>query len=295
MALHPKTKSILKFAFKIALSATALYFVFRKIDVDEFITALSSVNLLFFILAILAFNASKLVASFRLKDYYASQDLHLDTLYNIKLYYVGMFYNLFLPGSVGGDAYKVYLLRQNSEVKTKALITATLLDRLSGLVLLFFEATVLFQFSSFDHPDYGYLKWLFLLAGILAIPAWYFIKKWLFNPGFLTVFATTTHYSFWVQVGQVLTAWLLLMAVGVEGHISDYLSLFMVSSVVAVLPFTIGGVGARELVFLYGYQFLDVIRAQAVAFTILFFFVTAITAIIGFFVSLTIDKKPVHA
>jgi len=51
-------------------------------------------------------------------------------------YYIGMFYNLFLPGSVGGDAYKVFLLHEQGVGRTKPLILATLLDRLSGLAML---------------------------------------------------------------------------------------------------------------------------------------------------------------
>ncbi len=65
----------------------------------------------------------------------------------------------------------------------------------------------------------------------------------------------------------------------------------MASSVVAVLPFTIGGVGARELVFLYGYQYLEIDKPTAIAFTILFFASTAITALLGIFYSYKIDQN----
>lgn len=285
-----KVASVLKFVFKIALSAAALFFVFKKIDFEEFKTSMLSVNIGWFVAALLMFNLSKAIAAIRLKTYYGSQGLELSHRYNFHLYYVGMFYNLFLPGSVGGDAYKIYLLKQNAEIRTKNLISSTLLDRLSGLVLLLFEATILFQYSSFENADYPWVKTLFLALGILAIPAWYLVKKFFFNEGFLSVFVKTSFLSFWVQVGQVLTAYFLLLAIGLDGSWFDYLSLFMVSSVVAVLPFTVGGVGAREIVFLYGYEFMNVVKPLAITFTILFFFVTAITSFCGFFLSFNIDK-----
>jgi len=47
------------------------------------------------------------------------------------------------------------------------------------------------------------------------------------------------------------------------------------------LPFTIGGVGARELVFLLGAQWLQTNKDTAVAFSLLFFLITAISSLAG--------------
>jgi uncharacterized membrane protein YbhN (UPF0104 family) len=71
----------------------------------------------------------------------------------------------------------------------------------------------------------------------------------------------------------------------------DYLSLFMASSVVAVLPITIGGIGARELVFILGHQWLPVDQEKAVAFSFLFFLVTAFSSLSGLIFIPTIDRK----
>ena len=46
---------------------------------------------------------------------------------------------------------------------------------------------------------------------------------------------------------------------------------FLLSSIVAVLPLTIGGVGARELVFVYAHQYAGIEEAAAVAFSLIFF------------------------
>jgi glycosyltransferase 2 family protein len=53
--------------------------------------------------------------------------------------------------------------------------------------------------------------------------------------------------------------------------------------VVAVFPFTIGGVGARELTFILGYQFLGIDQNVAVAFSLLFFLITAVVSMVGGF------------
>ncbi len=47
-----------------------------------------------------------------------------------------MFYNLFLPGGIGGDGYKIYLLQKNYQTGTKKIFGAVLADRISGMVAL---------------------------------------------------------------------------------------------------------------------------------------------------------------
>ena len=61
----------------------------------------------------------------------------------------------------------------------------------------------------------------------------------------------------------------------------DYLTLFLVSSVVAVLPISIGGVGVRELTFLYGFGLLGSDANSGVLFSFLFFLITALSSLAG--------------
>lgn len=285
--LPPSPKSVTRkrvgLLVKVVLSATALYFVFRAIDLRETWQTLLQTKLGFFALALLAFNLSKVAAAFRFKHLLYPLQIRLSDGYNLRLLYISMFYNLFLPGSIGGDGYKVYLLSQQHAAGVKQLAGATLLDRLSGLALLVMMAGVFLLFSSFS-LDLPYYDALVVIGIVLVLPGFYGVIRWLF-PRFRGQFFSTTHLSFWVQIGQVLAAVLLLISLSVQQHYLDYLTLFMVSSVVAVLPFTIGGVGARELVFLYGFQYLAIEQETAITFTLLFFLVTALTALAGLFVS----------
>lgn len=291
MPLSVKNKAYIKFVVKVSITAAALFFVFRKIDIEEFKQAITNSNWLYFGLAVLLFNASKIVAAFRLNELYKVCGLRLSVLYNLKLYYLGMFYNLFLPGSIGGDGYKVYLLNQNTDTKVKDLISATLLDRLSGLTLLFVLGGILLLFSSLELTD---IPWQALtIAGIaIVLPVFYLGMRIVF-PRFVGTFLRISWLSLIVQIGQVACALALLWSLSVTDHITDHLALFMISSVVAVIPFTVGGVGARELVFLYGYQYLTIDKSVSVAFTLMFFASTTITALIGLLFAYKIDSPSV--
>jgi uncharacterized membrane protein YbhN (UPF0104 family) len=65
----------------------------------------------------------------------------------------------------------------------------------------------------------------------------------------------------------------------------EYQLVFLLSSVVAVLPLTIGGVGARELVFILSHEYMSIDKNAAVAFSLLFFIITALCSLIGVFLS----------
>nr|WP_245189600.1 lysylphosphatidylglycerol synthase transmembrane domain-containing protein [Lunatimonas salinarum] len=261
------------------LSGVALYFVFRIVDPDSIFDAFFSSHPWYLLLAFLAFNGSKILAAFRLNRFYKAIGVYLTNRYNLLLYYIGMFYNLFLPGSVGGDAYKVFLLQERNNGRTKPLLWATLLDRVSGLVVLAHLTFGLILLRK-DLAGIPYLQPLVWSALLLTIPAHWLLKRIVFTR-FIPIFWPTLFLSFWVQLGQLICACFILLALGIQGGYLDYLILFMVSSVVAVLPFTVGGVGARELVFLYGYRFLVIDEHLAVAFTFLFFSILAVSSLPG--------------
>ena len=179
-------KGILKFILKVSVSALAIYVVIQKIDLPETKDILLHARAGWVILALIAFNLSKMIASYRLNRFFHAIGLLLPGLYNLKLYYVGMFYNLFLPGGIGGDGYKVYLLNRSHKTALKDLIPATLLDRISGLVALVFLAIFLSLFVdlSFIGP---WMTWVLLAAMVIYYPVYFIIFRMLFGK-FLTAF-----------------------------------------------------------------------------------------------------------
>ncbi|MFN3343249.1 MAG: lysylphosphatidylglycerol synthase transmembrane domain-containing protein [Flavobacteriales bacterium] len=285
------SKKSIKTWIKLLLTSLAIWFVFRKIDGEAILVELKKVNLPLFLVALIAFLASKTVAAFRQNEFYEAAGGRQVTIFNLKLTAIGMFYNLFLPGSIGGDAYKVYLIKNNKpSLSTRMLISAAFLARLSGVVILFFMMVIFVLFSEFTYLHEQWLYWLLIAALVLCIPVYFIILKFFFK-SFSYKFLNTTHLSIWVQIGQVVCSLLLLYSMGINDHQMDYLALFMASSVVAVLPFTIGGIGARELVFIYGAILFPIQEEPAVAFSILFFIITALSSFSGLIFIPSIDKK----
>lgn len=285
-----KIKNNLKLLLKVGLTVAALYIVGRKIDLPETKQILFRANAVWLFAALLLFNASKVLSAVRLNRFFKSIGLQLTQAYNLQLYYVGMFYNLFLPGGIGGDGYKVYLLNQKYNIGIKPLLAATLLDRLSGMVALLFLAGLLSfvgaVYTQAKLPNYWH--YLAIIGQIILLPLFYLVVKYWFKL-FYADLHTTNLQAFGVQLLQLLCCYCILCSLDIRNGTVFYLFLFLLSSVVAVLPFTIGGVGARELVMIFGYTYLPINTNSAVAFSLLFFLITAISSFAGAF--LQTEKK----
>ncbi|MEM7381565.1 MAG: lysylphosphatidylglycerol synthase domain-containing protein, partial [Bacteroidota bacterium] len=95
------------------------------------------------------------------------------------------------------------------------------------------------------------------------------------------VFWRSAAYSSMVQLTQLISIICILKSLGVESGTAAYLFLFLISSIVSVLPLTIGGIGSRELVFLYGALWLGLEENTSVAVSMIFFLMTALVSFIG--------------
>lgn len=275
-------KKRIKLLLKILLTGAALYLVFNKIDTKTTWQVIQSAHVGWLVLAWVFFIVSKVFSAFRLNRYFQDIGLELPQIKNLKLYAIGMFYNLFLPGGIGGDGYKVYLLNKIHGAPVKKLIHCVLLDRGNGLAVLLW---LMFGLMLFLDLEWGYpisLFWLGLLA-MLALPFGFYLVMYLFFRPFMASIPTSTGYSFLNQVLQLFSAYFILAALEVEQQFVTYLFVFLVSSTVSVLPLTIGGVGARELVFVYAHDLVGIDRNVAVAFSLLFFLITVLTSLSGIF------------
>lgn len=285
-------KKKLTTVLKLVLTGLALFLVFQKIDADQLWQITKTIHWLWLIPAILTFVLSKLFTAFRLNLYFKNINLEISEKLNIKLYLIGMFYNLFLPGGIGGDGYKVYLLNKHYQIPVKSLVQASLLDRLGGLVAIVFLLLVLMLSVDLSLPFASLVSWQLLVgvATLLVFPAFWFMQKLIFK-AFLPSFWKANGWSMIGQVAQLICALFILKSLGVTENFLAYQLVFLLSSIVAVLPLTIGGVGARELVFVYAHTYAGIDEASAVAFSLIFFLITAMVSLTGSIISINFDEK----
>jgi uncharacterized membrane protein YbhN (UPF0104 family) len=275
--IHPYIKAFLK----IALSVAALWYVFTKIDFREVVQIFNHVNYGWLLAAALLFIVSKIFSSFRLNVFFKNIESGLTEKSNLRLYLLGMYYNLFLPGGIGGDGYKIYLLNKKFGIKAKKLFWAVLLDRVNGVLALFLLAMVMVPFIPVPEI-YKYLAIGLIPVSIAA----YYSGIHLFFKDFAKGLNLTNGYSLLVQLAQLGSAWFILYANHNQDHILPYLFLFLISSIVATLPITIGGIGSREITFLFGAEIMHLDIHQSIALSLLFYVITAVVSLFGIYFSL---------
>jgi uncharacterized membrane protein YbhN (UPF0104 family) len=265
-------------ALKALFSVLLLYLVFTRIPFSEVWVVLKKAHPGYLALALIAFGVSKWIAARRLNLYFERIEVPLTEGSNLKLYLLGMFYNLFLPGGIGGDAYKGYLLHRTFGASGKRLASVLLLDRISGLVVLFLYSAVIVLWMAL--PELGaYQPWLWSLLPLGILVYWAVHRK--VFPLLQPVFWSALGHSALVQLAQLVSVYLILLALGVSDSVLEYLLVFLISSIVAVLPITIGGIGSRELVFFYGAQWLGLNEGTSIGISMTFFLITALVSLSG--------------
>lgn len=272
-----KGSKLIKLFIKIIITVLCFWYISTKIDFSRAWAALLKANRVFLFLAVLAFMFSKLLAAFRLNINFRNIHIHLPEWQNIKLYWLGMFYNLFLPGSISGDAYKVIVLTKKYNASYKKTTTAVLLDRFSGLLALGIILSV-YGIIVLDNKLWDAL----LIAGaLLSIPALYFAVKLLFKD-FLSCFFPTFFWGIAVQVFQVVCLYCVLASLDIPLHQPEWIFIFLIASVVSVLPISLGGgLGTRELVFAEGARFFHLDPQLGVIISLLFYLSNLLASVGG--------------
>jgi glycosyltransferase 2 family protein len=267
----------LKLLLKIAVTIACLWYISTRISFNDIKVVLQKADWAWLALSLGIFTLAKMVASFRLNINFRNIRLQISEADNLRLFWLGMFYNLFLPGSITGDAYKVILLSKRFKAPYKKTTAAVLLDRFSGLLGLGILAAI-YSFFALANTTWS----IVLLAGAVAgIFVFYLVIQRLFRD-FLPGFKATFVLGLVVQCLMVACAYSILLALRIGDKQAEYIFIFLVATVASVLPLTIGGgLGIREFVFYKGALMLGIDEHTAIIVSLLFYQVTLITSLTG--------------
>jgi uncharacterized membrane protein YbhN (UPF0104 family) len=264
----------IKLIIKIAFISIAFWIIFHKLNITE----LKKIELkepFWLLIAFITFNLSQIISAKRVHTYLENINITPSFKYQLMLYYIGMFYNILIPGGIGGDGYKAYKFEKLFNKGYKLIIKSLLIDRISGLFAIFILLSILLFFSSFS-------SFLFFAVLLLTISPFilYLIHNFFFIE-FKPSFYKNLFYSIIIQFLQVLTFIFILFSFKINYHLIDFSILFLISSIISVIPISIGGVGLRELTFLYGLEFLHLNPTNGVIVAFLFFVISLISSSIG--------------
>jgi uncharacterized membrane protein YbhN (UPF0104 family) len=274
-----QTMKALKLLLKIAVTAVCFWYISRKIDFVEAKNALLKADWWWLLLAVGCYMFGKLLSCFRLNIYFKNINIHLSQWKNIRLYWLGMFYNLFLPGSISGDAYKVILLTRKYNISYKKTTAAVLLDRFSGLLALGIIMSV-YGVIVLDNRLYDTIL---IASSVFAVAGLYIVIRF-FLKDFLSGFWPTFFWGLAVQGMMVLCVYCIMQSLHVPLYQSEWIFISLVAAVISVLPISLGGgLGTREVVFMEGAKYFELDPHVGVVISLLFYLSNVLSSVWGLY------------
>ena len=159
-----KQNNFLSLALRIVVSVGLLWFIFSKIDIQKTLDVVRGADIRFLICAFFVFLIIHGILLLRWNFFIRALGLQASLFDIIRFFFVGLFGNLFLPSSIGGDAIKIIGLCKNSDQKPKV-IASVLLDRLSGFASIVLVAVGSFIFGYRFIDDKSLIVPIVIMAG----------------------------------------------------------------------------------------------------------------------------------
>lgn len=316
--MKPKAKSTLIFALKCAVTVIPAYFVYTKItgtpgwDTGDLTSLFLNMKWMPILLAVACLGLSNFTGCYQWKLLLERQGVRLGYGHLLKLYFVGLFFNNFMPGNVGGDVKKVYDIRmQGGQSTIGAGLTATFFDRLFGLFFLNVLALGVGALFFIYDPAQRWLLlpslWVFL--GFCALFACLFSRRLGRALSFLSgkvlpksvqervlrmqfrfqgfrslrLWLSITGLSAVTQILRVLVHYYCGLAIGLDIAVSWYFFYIPMVAVVSALPISIGGFGPRELLAQSLFAKAGVPSLESVLVQLLAYLVSLIVSLFGAF------------
>jgi len=294
---------------KVVVSAAILYFLFRNIDFELFRDMFIAMPLLNFVGAACTLLVVAFVSAFRWSRV-VKEDIVISYRGLLSIYFVGMFFNSFLPTAVGGDFVKGYYLFKRSG-KAAASFASIFVDRYSGFAaMVFIEALALVaSYGVVYHIGGTGLLLVFILFIVTFVMASLFMWVEFLHGWLIVIFARIHFYklndkidgfyrvfmsykrkgllirifllSLVVQGGVSFSYYILGMGLGIDAPIGYYFLFVPMATSAAMIPLSLAGLGIREGVFIFLFTGVGITREEALGLSLLWFITTVVISLPG--------------
>lgn len=292
-------------AVKIAVSALLLWFLFATYDISDAMGRLGRLVPGFLFLAVAAEMVSIVLATWRWVLILRAINIGLDFLKALPIVFIALFFNQILPSNLGGDVMRVWRLFQHGSDLVNA-IGSVILDRVVALLGLVILVSACLPFVSLLTDDPVLPRVLmaiiaatlgglaFLMVFERALP-WmqrflppavlknlsavaHDARKYFLNPA---ASVPGTAISVVNHVVTVTVFFALAQALRIDIGFGECLVLIPPVVLLSMLPISLAGWGVREGAMVAALGFVGVPPAQALALSITFGILYAVTSLPG--------------
>ncbi len=301
------------FLFKLVVSGGLIYWILRNSDLQEVGNSLISADRLLLSVAFLLLFVGYFLTAFRWRTLIRAQESDAPVLQLVKSFMVALFFNNFLPSTIGGDFVRMYDSWRIIGSRSIA-VTVVIVDRFLGVIALFSFALIALTIDvqvSAHVPFIG--LWVSLTGGavlglafvVLFLPTRVLdtlgqLKKPLLSsviqvlrkilesfqvyrrkkPAVLMAFSLSLALQFNVVIHFILIA----HGVGIQIPTTSMFLIIPIAVFLMMLPIAINAIGVRETVFVVLLSYYGVPIHQALALAWVSFGFTLMQGVLGGFV-----------
>ena len=295
---------------KISLSIALILWITQGVALDSVFAVITESSASLLILAFSLFFVGYMIAAFRWRTLIRVQDGDAPIFFLVRSFMVALFFNNFLPSTVGGDVVRMYDSWRLGNTKSDA-VTVVLVDRFLGVIVLFCFALLALVFDETVASEVPFIT-AWVAAGLagMGIATWLVLKI----PVSITQRLSSAksgvmariggilekvHRSFQtyrqarsavlralglsvlLQVNVVVHFILVARAVGIDIPAESMFLIIPVAVFVMMVPISINAIGVREAVFVFLLSLYGVQSVEALAFAWIAYGFTLLQGVLG--------------
>lgn len=273
-----------------------LYWILKDVSFKDILAAVNRSNKLLLIFSFSLHTVGLYISAQRWRVLLKGQNISVDVFHLIKSYLVAIFFNHFLPSTVGGDAMRAYDSYKLGKNKANAL-AVVFIDRFLGLFALvtFSFTAVFFTEKLVARMPYMnlWVSFVFLCASALLINILFPSKtiiQWairfpiirnipkvksviekvgdsfLHFKGRRLIILKGLLLSIALQMNVVVYYFLLSTAMGFQISFYYFFLIVPFSLLIMMLPISLNGIGLRENAFFFFFAAFGISKADTIAF-----------------------------
>lgn len=270
----------LKMGIKILVSASLIIYLLNKTQLAAIWEAARTANLFLIGISFLLHGVGYFSSSYRWQLLLSAQGFDVPVAYLVRSYAIAMFFNNFLPSTIGGDGYRAYDTAKYNIPHLRALATV-IVERFLGLFALMVFAVLalalatelttqvenLWIWSLLTFATMLTVVWLLFfhsgkvpwLRKILDLPGMSLINKQVmkvtesFAPfrGKTRVLVWSMLLSLLLQLNVIFHYYLISEALGISIPFVKFLVIIPLSMFIQMVPVSINGIGIRESFYVF--------------------------------------------
>ncbi|MGH7870861.1 MAG: lysylphosphatidylglycerol synthase transmembrane domain-containing protein [Candidatus Binatia bacterium] len=299
-------KPIIVFSVKLLVSGGLIAYFLSRIHIERFVQTFASADYSYIGLALVVYLCAQVISAVRWLS--LARPLGIETPFKdmLRYYLIGMFFNLFAPGTVGGDVSRVYYLVQDEQARANGRSVSTvhatisvLMDRAIGMVVLvWLGAAGLLLFPDYAVPHtVRTVTLLFALGLLIAALLAPLLRRFLPEDGhhlvvtlrlalrsYRTQWRALTDATLLSVLVHLIQAWMHVLmgrALGLDVPFSFCIIVYPLVGTFSAIPISLNGFGLREGGYLYLLAVIGIGSEKGVAFGLLLFLIVALDSLIG--------------